>query len=386
MRLPLRRFLVVALLLLCLVGISVRWRNGAITFHVLQPDVLSRYLSNNAVAAEDREAFCRAHNFATFDLAQGSSRRVYDLFLFSSELDWLEVRLQTLASQVDYFVIVESRTTFTGLKKPLYLEDNWHRFKAFHDRIIYTIVEDPGLQYSTSTWDHEALMRNSLLTSVFPDTVMAEKTPRKGDVLIVSDVDEISKPGAIAVLRYCHFPPRLTLRSRFYYYSFQWRHRGEQWAHPQATQYRGNELSLLDTILPSDLRRGYPETAGGALARWWMNDAAELWDAGWHCSSCFATLQEMRFKMQSFSHTPWNTAENRDAQTMLDRVRAGQDLFGREGEHYDLVERNEDIPEFIKQNGERFGYMLNRDGHYAGFTDTQFIAAELPYTYDGPDY
>lgn len=39
-------------------------------------------------------------------------RKVYDLFLINTELDFLEIRLNELDSEVDYFVILESGMLF----------------------------------------------------------------------------------------------------------------------------------------------------------------------------------------------------------------------------------------------------------------------------------
>ena len=313
-------------------------------------------------------SLCSNHGFRPFKKESGSHRRVYDLFLMSHELDWLEIRLNTLAPYVDYFVIVESPKTFTGLKKPLYLQENWGNFSAFHKQIVHKVVDDTGLELGARTWDHEDFFRNSLFESTFPTMLFSDKEAQEGDVVIVSDVDEIPKPETLNVLRYCDFPDRLTLRSHFYYYSYQWLHVGEQWAHPQATVYHG----LHNTISPADLRNG----EGGPpswlpflnpLRRWWAK--ADMWDAAWHCSSCFKTMEEMRAKMSSFSHTPWNTAENRDEDTMLHRVRNGLDLFGRKGEDYERVSNNLDVPSYILDHKEEFRYMLDRDSEDAGFRD-----------------
>lgn len=76
--------------------------------------------------------------------------------------------------------------------------------------------------------------------------------------------------------------------------------------------------------------------------------------------------------MNSFSHQGWNTKDNRDAKTMLHRVRNGLDLFARPGETYDRVDNNRDIPEYVLDAHERdgrFKYMLDRDGEDAGFED-----------------
>ncbi|KAK4543506.1 hypothetical protein LTR36_005400 [Oleoguttula mirabilis] len=342
--------------------------------HILQPDLYrsstigpSEYL----LLPEKTASFCRAHGFEAH-LNVDRERKVYDLFLLSTELDWLEIRLHTLSPFVDYFVVVESRTTFTGLPKPAYLADNWDRFAPFHRKIIHRVVDDPGSAVGSRTWDHEDYMRNSLFNSIFPEIIGTPQEPSEGDVLIVSDIDEVPKPETLVVLRKCDFPDRLTLRSQFYYYSFQWLHRGEQWPHPQATVYRG----LEGTISPKDLRNGEAGTHGflylNHLRTWWQK--SDMWNSAWHCSSCFATVKEMQTKMESFSHSPWNTAENKDPHTVVERVRQGKDLFGREGEVYDRVDDNEDVPAYVVQHRGVFGYLLDRDGETAGFTD----ADEMP--------
>ncbi|EME78581.1 glycosyltransferase family 17 protein, partial [Pseudocercospora fijiensis CIRAD86] len=294
-------------------------------------------------------------------------RKVYDLFLFSHELDWLEIRLNTMAPYVDYFVIVEAPTTFTGAPKPLYLQGNWTRFSDFHPQIIHNVVTDPGPVLGKTTWAHEDYFRDALFKSVFPTLLHSEKEAQEGDVLLVSDVDEIPKPETLNVLRHCQFPDRLTLQSRFYYYSFQWLHIGEEWPHPQATTYHG----LRGTLTPTHLRNGIGGVSiipfWSAFLRWYQK--ASISDAAWHCSSCFSTIEEMRMKMASFSHTPLNTDENRDEKTMLERVRKGLDLFGRAGERYARVEGNRDVPRYILDHWAKFKYLLNRDGEDAGFTD-----------------
>ena len=275
----------------------------------------------------DAKTLCKASNFSPY---QGE-RRVYDLIMFSTELDWLDIRLHTLASHVDFFVIIESPTTFTGAAKPLVLKRHWNRFARFHKQMIYRVVEDPI--DSSRIWDPEDYLRNSMLHAVFPTIEGEERAARHGDVLVVSDMDEIVRPEAMLIMRYCEIPARLTLRTQFFYYSFLWRHRGQQWPHPQATIYKGD---IASTLSPNDLRMdligpGFAPFA--SLKRWW--DRGTLWDAGWHCSSCFSTIGEFQTKMNSFSHQGWNTEENQNARTICERVRSGQELFEREGEVYD---------------------------------------------------
>lgn len=320
------------------------------------------------------DSICRPSGFQTYTTIP-RTRKVYDLVLLSTELDWLEIRLHTLAPYVDFFVVVESPTTFQGRPKPLWLKDNWERFAAFHDKIIHRVVEDGSP--SRYIWDHETWLRKSMLHEVFPGLVGTPFEAQQEDVLVVSDVDEILRPEAMLVLRHCDIPARLTLQSDFYYYSFQWRHRGPQWAHPEATLYKGDK-----TLPPNTLRQGLLEEGVWtpvALWRRWR-DRATLANAGWHCSSCFATVTEMRTKLHSFSHQNWDTAENRNADVMMARVREGRDLFGREEEVYEKVERADmDLPVYIvEQNvaGGRFKYLIDRDGEDAGFEDWNTVVKD----------
>lgn len=278
--------------------------------------------------------------------------------MINTELDWLGIRLATLWDHVDYFVIVESSKTFTGLDKPLTIKEHWTNFTKFHEKLIYHQLAYPKDFDPQRHWDREDLQRNAMYEQVFPGLEGAQE-PAEDDVIIVADVDEIPRPETILVLRNCIFPRRLTLRSQFYYYSFQWLHRGQEWAHPQATYYQGS-----NTILPVNLRNG-----DGGFKPLVDLDKADLWNAAWHCSSCFATLDEFLTKLSSFSHAWMNDPLYRDKARIVERVRAGKDVWDREGEIYDRVENNTDVPRYLLDYPEKFGYLLDRDGSNAGFTD-----------------
>ncbi|KAI9740970.1 MAG: hypothetical protein M1818_004576 [Claussenomyces sp. TS43310] len=333
------------------------------------------------------EGLCAAHNFDLYS-KRDARRKVYDLFMVNTELDWLEIRLNELKDHVDYFVILEAERTFTGLPKPLYVRDNWERFKAFHEKIILRVLDDGALE-STRTWDHEDLQRNAMFDQVLaPElTIMPsednalskEQTPNAGDVILVSDIDEIPKTAAVTLLRNCDFPRRLTLRSRFYYYGFQWLHRGEDWPHPQATFYEGAR-----TVRPADLRNGEGSYGGRNVLQTRL-DKADLWNASWHCSTCFGSVDETTTKMSSFSHTPWNQEAFRQRQWVIERVRNGLDLFDRASEVYDKVEgRNWDIPAYLlrlrdstdEEERHRFAYLVDRDPPNANFKDVSMEEAQ----------
>ena len=302
---------------------------------------------------QEASTFCQRRRLDIYE-TRAARRKIYDLFLINTELDWLEVRLNELTDEVDYFVILESETTFQENPKPLHFRDNYSIFEPFHPKIIHHIVNFTGSSVPAGdTWEHERFTRNALFTQALA-SLSGEQAPTQGDVLVIGDVDEIPRLNTLTTLRNCAFPPRVTLRSHFYYYSFQWLHRGEQWPHPQATYFSG----LKDTIKPEALRTG--------------KSHIELYNAAWHCSSCMQTMQHLVNKIESFSHKGYNQPYFLDPQRLLQKVRRGEDLFERETEIFDRVDDNKDIPTYLLQerNRQKFAYMLDRDAPNANFQDT----------------
>lgn len=348
----------------------------------INPNDISLASRKPILEANERNTLCSAHGVQPYGhTVHGSNarsrRKVYDLFMINTELDWLEIRLHELESQVDYFVILESPTTFTGLPKKMHYQENKDMFKEFKDKIIYHVLEPPpaghpghvdassfvrgSKEYEAHAWTMERFQRNAMFSQVFP-SLTNDAAPTENDVIIVSDIDEIPRPATVQLLRECQFGRLTTLRSKFYYYSFQWLHRGQEWAHPQATTYHGTDR----TILPASLRE-----LDGSLAEVPDSEKQTIWNSAWHCSSCFATISEMLDKMKSFSHTNLNAEKFRNKERIVEHIRNGKDLWDRWFQWYSKVENNQDIPEYLKEKAMegKFMYMINRDGANAGFED-----------------
>lgn len=131
-------------------------------------------------------------------------KKIIDCFTFFIELDILEKRLTYLDKYVDYFVIVESPNTFVGNEKPMYFEDNKHRFSKWLHKIIHVktkplgenfwdrekykdIVKDNTLSTQDDTtwqtWERESQQRHSILDGLVGF--------ENDDIVMISDVDEI---------------------------------------------------------------------------------------------------------------------------------------------------------------------------------------------------
>ncbi|KAF5722089.1 beta-1 4-mannosyl-glyco 4-beta-n-acetylglucosaminyltransferase [Fusarium mundagurra] len=302
---------------------------------------------------------CSVHGYSAFlPKSPSNERKIYDMLMINDELDFLEIRLDALYDYVDYFIIVESAKTFQASSKPLTLKENWGRFRRYHDKIIYHELTFPSTFDPHRAWDYEDLQRDAPFDQVLL-SLDGPRAPNKADVLIVADVDEIPRPQTLLVLRYCNFPRRLTLSSKFYYYSFQFLHTGPEWQHPQVTYYQGQR-----TLKPTNLRNG-----DGGFRPFRFLERGVLSNAGWHCSSCFPTIDQFLNKMASFSHRWMNREEYRDKDKITAAVREGKDLWGREQDQFVRIENNKDVPPLVLRQPNRFSYMISRDGPSAGFVD-----------------
>lgn len=110
---------------------------------------------------------------------------VYDCFQFFNELDILKIRLNVLSPVVDRFVISEATETFSGLKKPLYYEENKAMFAEFQDKIIHVVVDDTpaGGTHERDTFQKNAVTRGlpaaRMRTSSFSATLTRFPIPTK---------------------------------------------------------------------------------------------------------------------------------------------------------------------------------------------------------------
>lgn len=125
-----------------------------------------------------------------------NGKLVLDLFVFSEELDVLEIRLNELNSVVDYFCLVEANKTQTRLDKPYYFEDNKERFKEFLPKIVHIKLDE----FKEGTgWEQEHFQRESLKLCI----KQLQKNGVKlsdDDYFLLSDVDECPKASVITEL------------------------------------------------------------------------------------------------------------------------------------------------------------------------------------------
>ncbi|KAI3771690.1 hypothetical protein L6452_02857 [Arctium lappa] len=298
-------------------------------------EYIPHYYAENA----SMDNLCRLHGWSL----SSEPRNVFDAVLFSNELDLLELRWRELYPYVTKFILLESNTTFTGIPKPLTFALNRERFAFAEEKIVYGFL--PGLLASEVPPDpfliesqHRTVMNELIRQSEISD----------GDLLIVSDTDEIPSSHTVKLLQRCDgLPSILHLEMRNYIYSFEFPVDYNSWratAHIYSRWTRYRHSRQTDLILS---------------------------DAGWHCSFCFRHLSEFVTKMTAYSHADRvKKKEYLDYSRIQQKICRGDDLYDMLPEEYsfkDLIGKMGSIPRsasavhlpsYLIEKAEKFKFLL----------------------------
>lgn len=240
--------------------------------------------------------------------------RVFDCFTFFNELDLLEFRLKFLNDHVDFFVIAESNLTFNGKSKPWYYNGAKERFREWEHKIIYIPVQqnthgplpenDISYNPGSAAWKLEYEQRNALLR--------AGDYMNDGDLVLVSDLDEIPDPAIFKKINPSKLPVAFSLLFHYYYMNCQ--NIGEsRWWNGCIAATAGQ----FKVLTPQGLRNNrdvYPS----------------IGTAGWHFSF-LGGAEEISNKIGSYSHTEYNNDEYLDKKHIEDSILKGTDVLKRKG-------------------------------------------------------
>jgi hypothetical protein len=119
------------------------------------------------------------------------TRKIYDCFTFSDELDLLDLRLEEQFDHVDYFVIAEANLDFQGNSKPFILEENLERYSKYHNKIIHIKVSDIPVDLDDKGIERH--QRNALAKGF--------ETADDNDVIFISDCSELIRPSTFDLVR-----------------------------------------------------------------------------------------------------------------------------------------------------------------------------------------
>ena len=276
---------------------------------------------------------------------------VYDCFQFFNELDMLKIRLNVLNPVVDRFVISEATETFSGLKKPLYYEENKEMFAEFADKIIHVTVDDTpeGDTHYRDTFQKNAVTRG-----------LAGCTDE--DIIIFSDLDEIPNPDKICEIlrnfrvdKIYHFAQRM-----FYCYlnmeevsgnllSYAGEFEGVERKKWIGTKMLSYKLLREQNLLLGELR--FPERKEIGI---------RMDDGGWHFGYMGGHNEKdikkrVQEKVVSAAHQEYNS--KRVLSNVTDNIKSGNDIFGRNAK-FVRCDIDESFPKYIREHQKELDFLI----------------------------
>ena len=248
------------------------------------------------------------------------NKRVIDAFLFFNEVEMALARMRYLDADVDVFVILEAKHTFTGKDKPLYFFQNRHLFKDFRHKIVYRTFRGGN---SEVAWDNEIAQRN-YINKIF------SKICFENDLICVSDVDEI--PNFKAITPKHEFDKPCAFIMDMYRYSWKFRIGQNIWTGTKMMFYNAFKMHFTRV---EDLRARNREKC------------VQIMNGGWHLTY-FGGAERIASKLDSFSHTELNKPEFNNQDNIIKAIQGGNDLFRRPSivEHMDFEETG--LPNHLK--------------------------------------
>lgn len=286
--------------------------------------------------------------------------KIYDIFLFFNELELLEIRLNILDKYVDYFVIIESTETFTGLPKKLYFEENKHLFEKWKHKILHYVVKDTpkneeDLKTRLSIKDLNPLDREIVICTLNTDNVpdkkevqwlkefyQKEATKRiltelnDDDFCYISDLDEIWNPEII--IDYSKDDIYKYRQTAYIYYlnnrsNENWR----GWVGTIGTKYKNIKNSSINHIRTPR-----------------KNKFTVLWNGGWHFSFQGGENKIVK-KLEAYSHQEINTSKIKSQ--IKNTISENRDIRGR---HIKFWNDESKLPKYLLENKEKYSELFRK--------------------------
>lgn len=268
----------------------------------------------------------------------------WHVMTFRDELDLLEIKLATLNSVTDRWVISESAVTHAGQPKEIVYGNNQERFAPWADKVTYAIQEQPP----EGEWAREHGQRQ-MLSGYLADA-------EDDDLVMVSDLDEVPDPAYWGALELRArngevATPRLTM----HVLGLRWR-----WTE---TWPGGARLVTMKTLREQyggdvDVLFG---TYNDDVAALWANDGSRLYGparppgAGWHFSH-LGGVEGVLTKLAASVHTEFNIAPYNDPEHIARCIETGDDLLMRADRKQEPADKR-DLPLYVQAHWDRFRHL-----------------------------
>jgi beta-1,4-mannosyl-glycoprotein beta-1,4-N-acetylglucosaminyltransferase len=258
--------------------------------------------------------------------------KIIDAFLLFNEIDLLELRLNMLYDHVDYFVITESDTTFSGNYKDFNFLKNRDRFKKFENKIVYNPISTPP--ELTITWDREIFQRNASINKII-------EIASDDDLILTSDIDEIPSPLVLEnYTKWYNKDTHYHFQQNMYMY-FLNNYKTSNWFGTRACSFSYLKNRSIDDIREST--ENVHDLTGHVLQ-----------NAGWHFSY-LGGEDQIKYKLESFSHQEFN---RNDIKNNINKsLSENTDVLGRSIQ-YKVVDIDESYPKYLLDNLEKYKHLV----------------------------
>lgn len=252
---------------------------------------------------------------------------IYDCFLFNNELDTLDIRLHELDHVVDKFVLVEATVNHVNKPKPLYFEENKNRFKKFQDKIIHIVVKDtPDVTLSWIINDFQ-----------FSQIARGLRDCKKGDTILISDLDEI--PKAEKIREWKDKKGKLKVFEQILTYYFL-----------NCVEYAKAPWKGTHMIKYEDFK-GYKTPW---ILKFSVADTV-IQDGGWHLSY-LGGVKKIQEKIVQQTHQEYNKEKYNTPEKIMKAMRSLRDPYGH-GMRFKIVDPAF-LPTYVLKNKKKFAHLF----------------------------
>ena len=256
---------------------------------------------------------------------------IYDCFQYFNEDHMIDLRMNILNNDVDYFVISESTKTHQGEDKKLNF--NIENFKKYKQKKIYKIAEFDQQKDFINHEGGESIIEKHQRNNILNGLTNADDN----DLIILSDSDEIPDMKKInqikTGIKFTAFSQKMFM------YKLNLQNMNE-------SNWIGSKICLKKHLRkPQKLRdmkfKKYP---------FWRLDKRNLQIiyGGWHFSF-LQSPESIAKKIKSYSHGEFNTKENSNEENIRKKIRDGKDIYNR-GFELRKIEIDNSFPDYIFKN------------------------------------
>ena len=273
--------------------------------------------------------------------------KIFDCFLFFNEVEALTIRFHELRDVVDYHVIVEGTTTFSGQPRDIGFDATDPKWAPFVEKVIHVVVDDTPEE--AGIWDRETFQRNAIVRGL--DMCQPDRSGplcNAQDLVLISDADEIPSAEAVRWVASRLVRGVAAFELSFYYYHLnqlvcQASSGDTIDTHEPISWWLARAARRADIRWPQEVRE-FPLRACAHLAS----------RAGWHFSY-LGGVHRIQTKIAAFSHQELNHPQYTEAANIAGAIKSGRDLFGRDTVYrFRTVPIDDGFPSYVVENEELF--------------------------------